>query len=147
MKKLIFVNCVLVLAVIFTYCSKPDLTQEQSSLSPEIKAENRGTCTLTNLGSTTHKVRICGTNLNSNPCISCVPFTLPSPLTGVFQSPVNGDFSIMLTTPIIISISATTGAQTLFLDGGNGNPIGPINLPAGGCLSFSIDDNCNITAL
>lgn len=145
MKKLILVNCVLTLAVIFTYCSKPDLTQEQSTVTPEIKAENRATCTLTNAGTTTHKVRICGTNTNATVCQGC-PNTFPQTFTGVFQSPLNGDFAITLTTPIVIYISATTGAQTLFLDAG-GNNIGPLALPAGGCQGFAIDGNCNITAL
>ncbi len=146
MKKLIIVNCVLALAVIFTYCSKPELTQDQASLTPEIKAENRATCTLTNLGSYTNKVRICGTNLNSNQCISCLPNVTPNVLTGIFQSPVNGDFAINLTTPIVISISAPFGPQTLWLNAG-GNQLPLITLAAGECRSFSIDDNCNITAL
>lgn len=145
MKKLIFANCILAIAVIFSFCAKPDLKEELASVTPEIKAENRATCTLTNLGSTTHKVRLCGTNTNAAVCQGC-PNTFPQVFTGVFQSPLNGDFSIALTTPIVIYISATTGAQTLFLDAGNGS-IGPLALPAGGCRGFAIDDNCNITAL
>lgn len=59
MKKLIFVNCVLALAVIFTYCSKPDLKEELSTVNTENVAENRAVCVLTNQPTTTFGLVLC----------------------------------------------------------------------------------------
>ncbi len=146
MKKLIFVNCLLALAVIFTYCSKPDLKQELSSTGSEISVGDRATCVLTNAGTSAAPITVCGTNTNLTQCRGCIPFVLPAPLQGVVVSGPGGALNLSLTTPITFSISALAGAQTLFLNAG-GNQLPLIQLAAGECRSFSIDANCNITAL
>jgi hypothetical protein len=146
MKKLIFVNCVLALAVIFTYCSKPDLKQELSNVDPEITVGDRAVCTLTNVGTTTAPITVCGTNTNLTACQGCVPFVTPAAPRGVVVSGPGGTLNLPLTTPINISISALAGPQSLWLNAG-GNQLPLIQLAAGQCRSFTIDANCNITAL
>ena len=140
MKKLIFVNCVLALAVIFTYCSKPDLKEELSTVNTENVAENRAVCVLTNQPTTTFGLVLCGTNTNNNACNACNGAAL------LGTANVTNFINFPLTTPTVISISAPFGGQNLFLNAG-GNNVGPFWLPQGACRRFAIDGNCNITAL
>lgn len=146
MKKLIFVNCVLAIAVIFSFCSKPDLKQELSNVDPEITVGDRATCVLTNVGTTTWPITVCGTNTNLTACQGCLPFVTPSAPRGVEVSAPGGTLNLSLTTPITISISALAGPQSLWLNAGN-NQLPLIQLAQGQCRSFSIDANCFITAL
>ncbi len=145
MKKLIFVNCVLAIAVIFSFCAKPDLKQELSSVDPEVSVGDRAVCVLTNAGSTTYPITVCGTNTNLTQCKACLPFVLPAPLQGVEVSGPGGALNLTLNTPITFSISALAGPQTLWLTAANQLPL--INLALGECRSFHIDANCVITAL
>lgn len=145
MKKLLFINGVLAIAVLFTYCSKPDLKQELSTVNPETGAGDRGTCVLSSIGNALGTVTVCGTNTNATRCVGCLPTAGPTPPTGVVVSGPGGALNLTLTTPISFSITAPTG-QTLLLNAG-GNQLGPIVFPAGGCRSFFIDDNCNISLL
>lgn len=146
MKKLIFANCILAIAVIFSFCAKPDLKEELSTVTPEVSAGDRGNCVLTSVGTTTYTLRVCGTNTNATACQGCIPNVIPAPLTGVEFSGPGGTLNIPLVTPIVISITATNGPQSLYLNAGN-NQLPQINLAQGQCRSFSIDDNCFITAL
>lgn len=146
MKKLIFTNCILAIAVIFSFCAKPDLKEELSTVAPEVSAGDRGACVLTSVGSYTSTLRVCGTNTNATQCQGCVPNIIPNVWTGVEFSTAGGVLNIPLTTPIVVSITATNGPQTLWLNAG-GNQLPLIFLAQGQCRSFGIDDNCNITAL
>ncbi len=144
MKKLIFVNCILAIAVIFTYCAKPSLQEELSSVNAETPADNRAVCTLTNVGvSNDATLTLCGTNTNATGCPDCLNANvLGLELRTMAQMTLAG---IALTTPIIVSVRANKLAVVNFTAGANSTGI--IQIPVGGCRRFAIDANCNITAL
>ncbi|MBC7776007.1 MAG: hypothetical protein H7246_11280 [Phycisphaerae bacterium] len=143
MKKLVIANCILAIAVIFSFCAKPDLKEELSSVNTNDVVSNRGTCTLINSPSNAAAtLTVCGTNLNFQKCNMCPPGNVNGQGVAVFPG---GQINLTLTTPIEISIS--TDVQTaLNLNAGNGG-VGPIALGANGCARFRINDDCSITPL
>lgn len=138
MKKLIFVNCLLAIAVAFTYCAKPELKEDLSSVNTDEVVSNRVPCTLSSIGPVfnTTVLTICGTNTNLQNCKSC----LNVPATGVeiFQGP----FNLALNAPIQFSITSTLATSLNLTTGG---PATPVAFNAGQCRRFSIDANCNLT--
>ncbi len=143
MKKLIFINCILALAVVFTYCSKSDVQEQLGSVATTDVASSRGTCTLINNPSNAAAtLTVCGTNLNLQKCQMCPPGNVKGQGVAVFPG---GQINLTLTTPIEISIS-TDVATALNLNAGNGS-VGPFPLGIGGCKRFRINDDCSITPL
>ncbi|MDX1910028.1 MAG: hypothetical protein SFV22_01015 [Saprospiraceae bacterium] len=141
MKKLIFLNCVLALALIFSYCSKSEVAPELNLPASDQTADNRGVCTLTHTGlSNTATITLCGTNTNANNCVDC----LGNAVQGVEVTTVAG-LNLTLNTPITFSVR-TNQLTVVNLTAGT-NSTGAIQIPAGGCRRFRIDDNCNIAAL
>jgi len=141
MKKLVFANCILAIAIIFSFCAKPDLKEELSANTDNFAGE-RATCTLVcSPGNVNTVITICGTNTNKTSCQPCIG---AASTTGVevFQGSV---FNLNLQTPITISISNTL-QTALNLTAGN-NMLPPIDMPPGSCRRFRIDDNCFITLL
>lgn len=143
MKKLIFINCVLALAVFFTFCSKPDRQDELIPVDTVTSIEERNsttsTCLLTSNPMTNTPLVICGTNTNQQACVPCGGLQA---FMGV-EVAMGGNINLSLNTPISISISAPNGAQFV-LDAGN-NQV-PIALQQGGCRLIHIDADCFITA-
>ena len=140
MKKLIFTNCILAIAVIFSFCAKPDLKEELSSVNTSDLVSDRGVCTVTQFGlSNLATLTFCGTNTNATNCPSCVNGIN---FTGVEVLSIAG-LNLTLTTPITFSVR-TNMLTVLNFSTGVGNPTGPIQLAAGDCAKFRIDNNCNI---
>jgi len=141
MKKLIFVNCILALAVVFTYCAKPDLKEGLSSVNSDQVAANRVPCTLSSIGPVFNvaTLTLCGTNTNAQVCQSCL---VPNKAIGVevFQGP----WSLVLDAPVAFSITSDI-ATVLNLTTG-GNPL-QTNFAAGQCRRFVIDASCVITEI
>ncbi|MFN0215012.1 MAG: hypothetical protein ACKVT2_12220 [Saprospiraceae bacterium] len=143
MKKLIFANCILAIAVFFSFCAKPELKEELSSVNPNDVASNRETCTVTHVGvSNDATLTICGTNTNASNCVSCTG----SNAQGVEIVPVIGFLNLTLTTPVEFSVRANKFTVVNLSANGGASSTGPIQIPTGGCRRFSIDANCNITA-
>ena len=139
MKKLIFANCILGLALLFSFCSKPDLKQELNTVTPNITASDRA-CTLSVTTSSNNTVQVCGTSTNAVNCKSC---------TGAIVQGVeffNGNFNLALANPIIVSVIASGGANQLTLTAG-GNSVGPVAFTSGQCIRFAIDNNCDVIQL
>ncbi len=151
MKKLIIANCILAIAVIFSFCAKPDLTEELSSVNTDNLSADRGgpggpgggpggpggpvICNLVNLPSNTAVLTFCGTNTNAINCVSCPPGT---PAQGVEIFP-GGFVNLNLQTPITFSISSN------ILTAVNLNGAPPVQIDAGGCVKFTMDENCVVT--
>ncbi len=70
MKKLIFANCVLGLALIFSFCSKPDLKQELGTVTPDITSSDRGPCCmqLVVTSGNFQSAEICGVSSSNTSC-------------------------------------------------------------------------------
>lgn len=140
MKKLIFINCVLAVAVLFTFCSKPDRQKELILVDTVTSVEERtvSACLLSITGVTTCDLVICGTNTNQQACNPC----------GVVQQFLGVEVAtggnINLNTPIVISISTPDGPQQFDLTA-DANVLQSIRLLQGQCRSFHIDANCVIT--
>ncbi len=142
MKKLILANCILAVAVIFSFCAKPELNEELGSVNATDAVTERGTCTLTNLPPfNTATLTFCGTNTNTTGCLSCKN-TLSQGVEIVPATSVN----LTLQTPITFSVRADKQTAVNFSTG-VGFPTGPVEIAAGECRVFAIDNNCNITLL
>ena len=135
MKKLIITNCILAIAVIFTYCAKPDLNEELSSVNSGEVASNRTVCVITVNPANTATLTFCGTNTNANQCSSCTG----DKKTGTDS--LFGPGSITVNAPTELSISSNINTSVNL----NGNP--PVAIPAGGCRKFKVDANCVITPI
>ncbi|MBX2890336.1 MAG: hypothetical protein KF734_05375 [Saprospiraceae bacterium] len=144
MKKLIFINCVLAVAVLFTFCSKPDRQEELIPVDTVTSVEERtvSACLLSITGATTWDLVICGTNTNQQACNPC---GVVQQFLGV-EVATGGNINLSLNTPIVISISAPDGPQQFDLTAG-ANVLQSIRLLQGQCRSFHIDANCVIAAL
>ncbi len=138
MKKLIFANCILAIALIFSFCSKPDLKQDLNSVNPELNATDRA-CNLNIFSATNAQYGVCGTNLNAVACNFCNGASTGAHFLSGSQVLAG------IPTPAIISITASGGANVLTLVAGNN--LGPIAFAARECKRFSIDNNCNIVLL
>jgi len=141
MKKLIFVNCILAIAVIFSFCTKPDLKEELSSVNNDQVASNRVPCTLSSIGPVFNvtTLAICGTNTNLQVCQSC----LVAKAIGLemFQGP----FNLALQAPISFTITSSLATALNLTAGNNQLPLTAFN--AGQCRRFHIDANCVITEI
>lgn len=138
MKKLIFANCILAIAVIFSFCAKPDLKQELSTVAPNTKASSRDECKVKIFPNALTPLTYCGTDTNLQDCgFSPCAVTLP----GV--EVVTGDADLFFgKTPVTFSISSDFGNSVILET--SANQIGPINIPAGECVSFTVDFDCTI---
>ena len=136
MKKLIFLNCMLAVALIFSFCSKSDTQESLNAENPEAVVTERGTCLLTNIPSNTATLTLCGTNTNATFCSSC----LPALSQGLVVYP-GGNINLTLTTPITFSISSNINTAV------NLPGLPPVAIGGGGCRVFHMDDNCNLTVI
>ena len=145
MKKLIFVNCILAIAVIFSFCAKSDPKEELNTLNPEVTAIDRACnypCTVSNIGTLNNvTLTFCGTNTNSTNCISCT-----GALAQGVVSTSDPLYAIDMCAPTTFSVIAS-GQTSVNLTAGGGNSTGPVTILAGGCKRFMIDTNCIIYKL
>lgn len=140
MKKLIFINCVLALAVIFTYCAKPDATEESNAINTGAAVGERTTCTVTNIPPVnTADLSFCGIDPFGEPCLNC-------------GGGANGSAFFLAGVPVSFNVSAPitfwvkpSKATSINLTTGSGAPTGWVFIPNGQCARFYVDANCNIT--
>ncbi|MBC7776385.1 MAG: hypothetical protein H7246_13200 [Phycisphaerae bacterium] len=141
MKKLIFANCILAIAVIFSFCAKPDLKEELSSVNNDQVASNRVPCTLSSVGPVFNvaTLTLCGTNTTMQKCFSCL---VPGAAVGVevFQGP----WSLVLDAPVTFSITSDLATSINLVAG---NALAPTVFAAGQCRRFHIDASCVITEI
>ncbi|MBC7776386.1 MAG: hypothetical protein H7246_13205 [Phycisphaerae bacterium] len=144
MKKLIFVNCILAIAVIFSFCAKTDPMEEPNTMNQEVTAIERSCtypCTVSNIGTLNNvTLTFCGTCANSTNCISCT-----STLAQGVSSTSDPMFTIDMCAPTTFSVTAS-GQTSVNLTAGS-NSTGAVFIPTGGCKRFTIDTNCNIYKL
>ena len=123
MKKLMLANAILAIAVIFSFCAKPEL-KEELSLTTDNVAGDRATCTLVNNPANINTVlTLCGTNTNATICADCVPNKAMG--QEVF---IGGLFSLNLQTPITFTIRNTN--PTAYNLSAGGLPLPPIPVGA-----------------
>ncbi len=144
MKKLVIANCILAIAVIFSFCAKPNLNEELASVGVNPSASDRGgPCVVTNVPPVNvADLTFCGTNTNTTACATCPPGT---PAVGVeffaagtpVSFPVNGPVTFSVRGSIQTSVNLATPV----------NQTGWIFIQAGGCQKFYVDANCNISAV
>lgn len=142
MKKLIIANCILAVAVLFSFCAKPDQAEEQALVGNDEIATNRVPCTLINNTNpvNTATIRICGTNTNLQGCQSCVG----GKSQGVVFSQ-GGQLVLPLNAPVCFSVTSDLPTWVNFSTAG-GNTLPPIFIAGGqACEEFCIDANCTIT--
>ena len=140
MKKLIFANCILAIAVIFSFCAKPDLTEELASVNTDQVASSRVPCTLSSIGPVFNAttLSICGTNTNFQKCVSCL---VANPMgLEVFQGP----FNLVLQAPISFTITSSLATSLNLTTGG---PATNYVFAAGQCRRFNLDANCVLTEI
>lgn len=144
MKKLIITNCILAIAVIFTYCAKPNVNEEISTVNTDQVAVDRGgPCTITNIPPfNTATLTFCGTNTNATACVTCPPST---PAVGVLVVPPGSPVIFTLTGPATFSV--TTNITTSLNLTTGGSQTGWVTIPANGCQRYTVDANCVITAV
>ena len=144
MKKLIFVNCILAIAVIFSFCTKPELNEQLNATSTSLDASDRGgPCTVTNIPPfNTADLTFCGTNTNAIVCAGCPPGT---PQVGELFFPAGTPVNFQVNGPITFSVRGSI-QTSVNLTAGNGQT-GWIFIPANNCQKFHVDANCNITAV
>ncbi|MBC7776011.1 MAG: hypothetical protein H7246_11300 [Phycisphaerae bacterium] len=144
MKKLVFANCILAIAVIFSFCAKPSLNEELKSMGTDLSVSDRGgPCTVTNVPPVnTADLTFCGTNTNATSCAGCPPGT---PQTGVEFFAAGTPVSFPVTGPITFSVRGSI--QTSVNLATPAGQTGWVFIPAGGCQKFHVDANCNISAV
>lgn len=142
MKKLIIANCILAVALIFSFCTKPEMEDTLTGINTDQVASNRAVCTITNIPPVnTANLTFCGVSQAGAPCLDCNNNAAVGSITFNAGVPVN--FNV--TTPITFSLRANK-RTSVNLSAGNGNT-GWIVIPQGGCQRYTVDDNCNITAV
>jgi len=139
MKKVLFSMPLLALAMLFTFCNKTNVQEEASFANPNTQAPDRaGVCYLQIWGHN-YDVRLCGTGMNTNACSLCG--TAASQGTFVY-SPTLVSTNVMAPTTFSVTSTAPVGEFITLTTASN--QIGPVFLPAGGCLTFKIDDTCTL---
>ncbi len=140
MKKLIFANCILAIAVIFSFCAKPDLTEELSSVNTDQVVSNRVPCTLSSIGPVFNvsTITVCGTNTNMDACKSCLV------AKAIGKEDFIGGFNLALNAPIQFTITSSLATSLNLTTGG---PATAVAFTAGQCRRFSIDASCVLTEI
>ncbi|MBC7776966.1 MAG: hypothetical protein H7246_16160 [Phycisphaerae bacterium] len=122
MKKLIFANGVLALALIFSFCSKPSLNQELSAVNPDTAASDREKCCLQFVVTTTtfQSAEICGVYTSGS---SCTPFTSGCGTSSGFSQTIqkNGMFCVSSWQPFRVTNTSATVPFDFHLTGPGGN--------------------------
>jgi len=142
MKKAIFLLPVLAFVSFLTFCTKTNV-QEEATVAPEnVAAADRNDCCFNVYSDNIHDITFCGTNLNSNNCLSC---------TGGIAKGVNvmvGDGSqicIPWNTRFYIRTASPGGSWILLAATSTGNPNpGWVYIPAGGCQGYYVNDACDL---
>lgn len=143
MKKLIFVNCLLAIAVVFTYCAKPELNEELSSVNTDEVVSNRVPCTLSSIGPVFNvsTITVCGTNTNFISCKSCL---VPK---GLGTESFIGPFNLALNAPIQFTITSSLATSLNLSTNGVAGPATNYVFGAGQCRRFNLDANCVLTEI
>lgn len=142
MKKLIITNCILAIAVIFSFCAKPNLQEDLSQVNITDITSSRSFCTLINntVPVNAATITLCGTNTNELTCSNCIPPN--KEVTGVVQSQ-GGQLSLELEGPICFQVTSDLPTWVNFSTLG-GNALPPVFIAAGACELFCIDEKCVI---
>ena len=141
MKKVLFAVPVLALALLFTFCNKTNVHEEISSAAPNTAVSERGpgTCDVQIFADNVHNIILCGTQTNNQTCTPCGSLT-PS-AKGVEVVVGNGG---TITLPVPLTFSVTTNAPfgiwVRFVT--NSDDTGFVFIPATGCQTFTLNDNC-----
>lgn len=127
-------------AVIFTFCSKPEMAEELAASVPT-PVSDRATCTITNLQPVnTAELSFCGVGPIGEPCLTCNN-TLSNAGSIVFAPGVPVNFTV--NSPVTFSLRANKKTSVNLQSNGQGP--GWIIIEAGECVSYTVDDNCNLT--
>lgn len=140
MKKFFFALPLLSIAILFAFCHKTTLQEEATPQKNDLMASGRGVCDVKisadNIAAT---FEICGNIPPAQTTVTCTACGTVAGNTGTtFQGGILLDD---LTTPASFSIRNTSGVDA-WVRVGSANIVGPVFIPAGGCATFHVDDNC-----
>lgn len=143
MKKLLFALPLLVFALLLSFCRKTTVQELTPQSKDNMAASFRVPCDITiSADNVLNVLEICGIPqaFATKTCNTCDAI-IPVPGTE-FRGVIQFDD---LDAPTKFSIR-NNGAINTWVTLASGNVDGPVLIPAfGGCVTFSVDDNCNIS--
>lgn len=138
MKKILFALPMLALAALFTYCNKSDVPATLGNGATEHAVTDRACgdpCTLKLTADNLNTLDICGVTSNNIPCAGC------GTLVGAGFVNFTGAGTIQVRACATFYISNPNGSNTyVSFNGGSTFTL----IPAGGCVAFTTDGNCNV---
>ena len=140
MKKFFFAVPLLSIAILFAFCHKTTLQEEATPQKNDLKVSGRGLCDVRIGADNIAAVfEICGNvppAQTTQNCIACGTVAATNGTT--FQG---GILLNDVVTPAGFSISNISSVDA-WVTVRSDNIFGPIFIPAGGCASFYVSDNC-----
>lgn len=144
MKKAIFLLPVLAFVSFLTFCTKSNVQEEATPAPENVAFADRTDCCFAVYSDNIHDITICGTNLNPDPCATCVG--TGSLARGLHVMVGNGaPICFYYNTRFHVTTASPGGSYVNFAStcGGCANP-GWVFIPAGECRTFFVDGNCNL---
>lgn len=139
MKKVLFALPMLVFTLALVYCTKSNVQEEITLSNPDMAASNRD-CTVNMVADNLQDVVFCGIDPTSpQKCTSCTG-TQPDSRGTIT---LNGSGQFTVTNNPITFYVRTNGPGGVWINLSAGNSTGYVYVPATGCLSFTLDANCN----
>ena len=142
MKKLLFALPVLALSLVFMFCNKSNVQEETGAVKTDVGAADRGpvTCDISVVADNIQPLVFCGIDpTSSQACNSCTS-TTPNKRgvqtingAGVVTVTANYTFAVINNNNVGIWFNLSTGSSQT----------GYVYIPAGGCIEYTVDDNCN----
>lgn len=124
-------------AAFFAFCSKSDVTSDLKAADKVATSTNRGACLVNVYPLTYATLTYCGTETNTTDCSTCVGDS-----KGV--EVITGDAVLEFASlPTSFSISSATSTSVIVAT--ENNQIGPIAIPANGCIVIDVDGNCVVS--
>lgn len=139
MKKIIFALPVLALSLLFTFCNKTDVQETTASPDSGTGVISRAPCTFRVYSDNVHDITFCGTLTNKTNCVGCGVVSA----NGV-ETAVGNGMTVTVNSNIFYVTTSSPGGSWINLVEVNGvDQTGFVYIPAGGCLTVTMDNNCN----
>ena len=136
MRKALFALPVLLMALVFAFCTKSSVKEELSA-TPETAVSGRANCTVEVFADNLQTLEICGTNSNQDKCTNCAG----NSTAGVEY--VIGHGFVTITSPGDFYIT-NLGANGVWVRLSTGvSSTGWTFIAASGCQTYSLDGTCN----
>lgn len=138
MKKIFFALPVLALSLLFTFCNKTDVQETTASPDSGTGVISRAPCTFEVYSDNIHGITFCGTLTNKNTCAGCNSLSE----SGV-EAAVGNGMTVTVNSNVFYVRTASPGGSWINLVVPGVDQTGFVYIPAGGCLTVTMDDNCN----